>query len=341
TVVRAGEGGAVSIALPLNITVSLGAQAAGGLATNGGVTVAKSLAEPPATTTRSAEEKVSIDQNYSNRVGYVETFLGTGARAVARPRLSDAMKAKAAVNNKAKPGADKHVLPYHHYSVVMNKERRMAFYTAVNIDGRLSHRIKREQDRWFTDPRIDESEQNGEDLYAGNDLDRGHLVRRLDPAWGGDEHVAKVANDDTFHFTNCSPQHKDLNQQTWAGLEDYILDHADAEDFKVSVFTGPVFAGGDPDYRGYKLPRQFWKVVVMVKPNGKLSATAYLLSQASLIKNLEEAFVFGAYKTYQVSVKKIEGLTGLSFGTLKSFDPKNNQEADTFQELAHPEQMVF
>lgn len=342
--VRAAQGGSVSIDVPLTVTISLGG---GGTTTNGHAagnnsSAAVAGADAPGLLP-ALDEAVSIDPNYSNRKGYDESFLGTGPRAVQLPRLSEALKAKAAVNKKAAPGADRNVLAYHHYSVVMSRERRMAFYTAVNIDGRLSRRIKREKDKWFRDPRIDASEQNGEDLYAGNDLDRGHLVRRLDPAWGASEQVAKVANDDTFHFTNCTPQHKDFNQnqQTWAGLEDYILDNADAEDFKVSIFTGPVFANNDPEYRGYRLPRQFWKVVVMVRPGGKLSATAYLLSQASLIKNLDEAFVFGAYKTYQVSVKKIEGLTGLNFGNLRTFDPKNNQEADTANELAHPGQIVF
>jgi DNA/RNA endonuclease G (NUC1) len=65
---------------------------------------------------------------------------------------------------------------------------------------------------------------------------------------------------------------------TWAGLEDYILDNADNRDLKVSVFTGPVLAADDDAYRGVQLPRQFWKVVVMVKESGELSATGYLLS---------------------------------------------------------------
>jgi endonuclease G len=345
TAVRVGESGSVSIPIPLTVTISLGGN--GGAATNGhaagnGSSVAVVGAGAPASLP-ALDEAVSIDPDYSNRKGFDENFLGTGPRAVKLPRLDGALQMRAAVNRRAAPGADRFVLPYHHYSVVMNRERRMAFYTAVNIDGRLSRRIRREQDRWFRDPRIEASEQNGEDLYAGNDLDRGHLVRRLDPAWGASEQLAKVANDDTFHFTNCTPQHKDFNQnqQTWAGLEDYVLDHADAEDFKVSVFTGPAFSNGDPDYRGYKLPRRYWKVVVMVRPGGKLSATAYLLSQASLISDLEEAFVFGAYKTYQVPVKKIEALTGLSFGNLRTFDPKNNQEAETFDELTHPGQIVF
>lgn len=89
----------------------------------------------------------------------------------------------------------------------------------------------------------------------------------------------------------------------------------------MTVFTGPVLDDGDPEYRGVRLPRQYWKVVVMVRGNGKLSATAYLLSQRSLIQGIEEEFTFGAYRTYQVSVDKIEELTGLDFGSLKNFQP--------------------
>ena len=32
------------------------------------------------------------------------------------------------------------MLPYHHFSVALNKERRLAFFTAVNIDGRTESR---------------------------------------------------------------------------------------------------------------------------------------------------------------------------------------------------------
>jgi endonuclease G len=34
---------------------------------------------------------------------------------------------------------------------------------------------------------------------------REHLVRRMDPAWGTDKQ-ALLADADTFHWTNCSPQ---------------------------------------------------------------------------------------------------------------------------------------
>jgi endonuclease G, mitochondrial len=278
-------------------------------------------------------ERIAIDPDYESRKGYDAEFLGTGANRVPLPQLPDELVPLAAVN--ALAASEPHyVLPYHHYSVVLNRERRLAFFTAVNIDGASSVRIKRESDRWFLDPRVPADEQTGEDTYRDNPLDRGHLVRRLDPAWGPSRDEAKVCNDDTFHFTNCSPQHEDFNQNqtTWAGLEDYILENADNRDFRVSVFTGPIFAGDDQEFTGVQLPRQFWKVVVMVKESGDLSATAYLLSQDELIKGLElvpETFSYGAYKTYQVPVRRIEELTGLSFGSLADADPLAGLEATT------------
>jgi endonuclease G len=109
----------------------------------------------------------------------------------------------------------------------MNRRRQLALYTAVNIDGASSIDLIREEDSWSYDPRIAESEQIGEALYRRNKLDRGHLVRRLDPVWGTPEEAAR-ANEDTFHFTNCSPQHEGFNQNdaTWQGIENFLLDSA-------------------------------------------------------------------------------------------------------------------
>jgi endonuclease G len=317
----------VSVTIPLRITIGVGDQAPG-------VTVAAGT----------ADEAVTIDPTYADRQGYDTKFLGPGAAEVPLPALSDALVPLAAANSMA-AGDPRYVLPYHHFSVVLNKERRLAFYTAVNIDGASGARLRREPDRWFFDPRVPQDQQTGEAVYQDNPLDRGHLVRRLDPAWGATAAAAKIANDDTFHFTNCTPQHHDFNagRTLWAGLENYVLDSADNLKFRVTVFSGPVLAADDEQYRGVQLPRQFWKVVVMVKQGGELSATAYMLSQEELIKGLEvapEAFSYGAYRTYQVPVRQIEGLTGLSFGSLADADPLAREEAAvTAIEVTRPEEL--
>ncbi|MGH1288608.1 DNA/RNA non-specific endonuclease [Bacillus toyonensis] len=212
------------------------------------------------------------------------------------------------------------ILNYTHFSIVMSKKRRLAYYTVVNIDGNKPRSARRERN-WKYDPRISTEYQCGDELYDHNDIDKGHLVRRQDSIWGDS---AEEANKDTFYFTNCSPQHKEFNQKIWLGLEDYILKNTKESHLKVNVFTGPIFRSDDIFYRGVQIPAEFWKLVVMVKEDGNLSATAYLQSQKNLIDDLE--FAFGEYKTYQISISKIESLTGLDFGELRNHDPLDGLE---------------
>ena len=155
-------------------------------------------------------------------------------------------------------------LKYFNYSVVINKERKLAFFSCVNIDGGKQQDVgKREGDRWLRDPRIGTIPDRRRVLSKAIDLrggphrepfDRGHLVRRLDATWGDTVDEAKEHGDDSFHFTNCSPQFFSFNQgkQLWAGLEDYTRDVLLKDEEKGIVMNGPVFDG--PDAEAADLP---------------------------------------------------------------------------------------
>ncbi|SKA94621.1 endonuclease G [Prosthecobacter debontii] len=273
----------------------------------------------------------------SGGAGYDPKFLGKKAEwEVPLPVLSSKQEELIAPVKDSQDG----LLHYTHFSILMNSERRLPFYTAVNIDGGQLYNFVRGNDRWFLDPRLKNiNHQIGEDLYVGNKLDRGHLVRRLDPTWGATRKEAKQAEDDTFFFTNCSPQHSKLNQRTWLSLEEYVLSNANTHDLKVSVFTGPVLAETDRPYRKVLLPEDFWKVVVMVnKHTGTLTATGYLLSQRDHMGDLE--FVYGAFKTYQVALSVIEEATGLSFN-LSEYDPLTQAESRAERVIEGPEDMML
>jgi endonuclease G len=83
---------------------------------------------------------------------------------------------------------------------------------------------KRQGDRWYRDPRIDESEQLRQEAFETG-IDRGHLTRREDTAWGRNFKDATAANNDTFHFTNCSLQASAFNRgkDCWQGFEQSLL----------------------------------------------------------------------------------------------------------------------
>lgn len=269
------------------------------------------------------EKTVAAPGSYVDRNGYNPAFLP--GKPISFDKILAPVKAQLALTNDQKT-----VLTYRNFSVAINRNRRMAAATAVNIDGKRSQAQGR-TDVWILDSRMNEQFQTGPEVYSRNDLDRGHMVRRLDPVWGNQ---AAQANNDTFHFTNSCPQHKNLNQRTWADLEDYILTNSKLEQLNVTVFTGPVFSEADIPYRGVLLPLQFWKVAAVIKKDGTLSMTAYVLSQKDLVTNLAENIAengFGQYKTFQVPLTLVQSLTKLDFSPYFVNDPLNRATASRFE----------
>jgi endonuclease G, mitochondrial len=282
-------------------------------------------------------EAIRPDLNYANRRGYNPAFL-PGHR-LRLPRLTTAQRARAARNLGARPGTDPYELKYQHFSLVMNADRRMAYFTAVNIDGSKWRDVDRTSGQpresaeatelWFDDPRVDPRAVCEQGLYDDQRprrvFDRGHLVRRQDPGWGTEAQAAR-ANADTFHFTNCTPQQLEFNEraQYWQGIENYVLNNATAEEERVTVLTGPVFAANDPTYRYVKVPMRFWKIVVRVD-GGELLATALMADQTARITRMPELLRekwdnLGKVAQYQTTVAEIERLTGLDFGPLRDHD---------------------
>lgn len=318
-------GASATLTVPLYITFALG--------TPGATTVTGVSAGSPSTSDEVELEKVEPDKsdpNYAHRPGYDQDFLGFD---VPFPRLTNAVKAKAF----ALPGESgdaRYELKYHHYSLIFNKDRKLAFVAGVNYDpmAPVQHPRDKDGDKWYFDPRVSEDGkfQAGEDLYAGNPLDRGHLVRRADAGWGATRKAAKLANDDTFHFTNCSPQHAITNQgkvknapaglKLWGKLEDHVSAQGKKNKRKLCVFNGPVFRTSDELYRGVKIPKEFWKLVVVRNDAGDPAAAAFVLTQAPLIQGLEEEFEVGEYKAVQVRVKDLETKTSLDFGPFRDWD---------------------
>lgn len=316
-------GGVVEVPLRLTVRVALDARPSGGAGGPGsGGAPATSAPAPtaplaptappaPSAAPATAVESLAIDPDYAARGGYDPDFLG-----VPLPLPAPGPNAPVASAE----------LRYHHFSVVMHRARRLALCTAVNVDGAHTDARPRSDDRWILDPRLPREEQTGAEVYADNALDRGHLVRRLDPSWGP---LARAANDDTFHYTNSAPQHHAFNAGStlWLGLEEYLLGTARRDRLRISVLAGPVLAPDDPPYRGVLLPRQFWKVVAVVDRGGRLVVTGYVLGQDAFLPSVLAEATFGAYRTFQVPVSMIGALTGLDLSPYAAADPLGTVEA--------------
>jgi endonuclease G len=336
-------GGAMEFVVPLTISVRVGGGAPTVVAQQQAPAAARAAVVPD------TAERAFKDPDYSNRRGYSPTFLGL---RVDLPKIPSGRHIASLKN----PGRNQPpgLLRYEHFSVVVDADRKFAFYTATNIDGDSYVSISRdtgmpadgaEGETWYVDQRMDNEHLVRAEFYGNNSnvFDKGHLTRRNDPTWGSDAQAIR-ANADTFHWTNCSPQHFLFNESTrfWQGIERHYLEYgvrgednpfADAHRQRISVFTGPVFAADDRAWdddqqQKIKVPKQFWKIVARVEDD-KLKATGFLVDQMPLIAQHPQRFFVPRpaddapppqVDQFLCSVARIQKLTGLDFGTLKAAD---------------------
>jgi endonuclease G len=314
-------------------------------------------------------EKVVIDQSdYDERLGYDSEFLGKDPLRVPLPVLAESANILEFKQN----GSKKSEIKYWNYSVVMNKGRKLAFFSAVNVDAnQRPDGAGRDGDVWYFDTRLPQESQLGPEFYGAqktfevdrsqNPFDRGHLTRRLDAQWGENDKESSRNGNDSFHWTNCTPQHWRFNQgaKKWLGLEDYVIKGFASRTGRACVINGPVFdaplskigpdgrptpsIGGkrhkDPKFGGFAIPKLFFKIVACEKPDGSLATAGFLMSQEDLLAaedriigldaSPDEILTEAEARLYQVSIADLEEFTGLDFGPLRSADTFSGDEAFT------------
>ncbi|MFY0545328.1 DNA/RNA non-specific endonuclease [Brevibacillus sp. H7] len=208
---------------------------------------------------------------------------------------------------------------YHftHFSIVMNKRRKFAVYSAACVDESKRVDVQRDNKSWHFDERIGAENQVGHEFYAKNDYDKGHLTRRRDVCWG-ERGEAERANYDSFCYANIVLQHHNFNTGIWNCLEDWILERLD-HDKKMIVITGPIFKEEDEEYCGVhglpgckiQVPYGFWKSVFYVEPKNRLKSLSFLIRQSP--DPVTEACEYRRFETYQVPLATITKETELQF----------------------------
>ena len=238
------------------------------------------------------------------RPGYDPTFLGKNSQ-VALPAVTGAAV----------------VLRYLHFTVVMHPGRRLAHYVAYNVDGKNLISVPPEARQWATDPLIPASLQISVALTTHSQFHRGHLVSPMTVCWG-DRDEAVVAGRQASFLPNVSPQHESVNVGSWLRLEQWERETASRFGRAVG-FSGPIFSMDDEPFRGemhledgvlamdtFRLPRHFWKLVVVRRNRGGLGCAAYLVANSEGTDRSPKA---PAFSTLRVPLSDLEGRAGLKF----------------------------
>lgn len=183
-----GPDGTVTWVVPLAVTVRLGGMPLAPATESRPAAIPAAPADTPAPSRggTGAEFRLVLDENYDNRDGYDPAFLRSVI--IPLPKLSPANLRLVAKNREPQAGDPEYELRYEHFSVVMNARRRLAFFTATNIDGKHAKNVDRRTGKitspradddeeslggaeaaelWFSDSRIREEEQSPPDLFSG------------------------------------------------------------------------------------------------------------------------------------------------------------------------------
>nr|WP_315463294.1 DNA/RNA non-specific endonuclease [uncultured Rhodoferax sp.] len=327
-------------------------------------------ASPPVVRTATAalavEKTLVFDPDYHLRGGYNPMFLGKdiptptvdAARADEMYTVGDykeffeGYRDVPEVNVSEGDTNDPMILDYHHYSLAFNKRFYMCMWTASNCDYRgvmrqdTRPRGELGGENWHVDPRVPPDLQlQDRDVYKpGTRIDRGHIVRREDNCWGSAGVETEYANSDTYHYTNCTPQHEAFNQENpqdhrkpkeldysafgakgvWGEFEGALESQIESGGGKAVIFAGPVLKNfvDTRDWGTGKVstPRKFWKVIIVPESprrGANLLAYGYVFDQSDVVKQFgltfEEAIDLPKFDRKRETLAEIESMSGVVF----------------------------
>ncbi len=134
--------------------------------------------------------------------------------------------------------------------------------------------------------------------YRNSGWSRGHMAPAGDFRWSDD------AIYDTFYFTNCCPQDRELNEGMWNTLEKKTRTLA-RKYGKVWVVTGPITGKniyGTIGKNRITVPDAFFKAL-LIKKGGSYHAIAFIMENRNLDVNMQSC---------AMSVNRLEEITGLN-----------------------------
>ena len=169
-------------------------------------------------------------------------------------------------------------------------------------------------DEWALDPKIPQEYQPI--LYRGfksptsTRYDRGHQLPSAD-------RLNREANEQTFYFTNMTPQVGALNQNIWATLEGKVREWSRSMD-TLYVVTGCVVAGStdyalDNEDKKVTVPTAYYKALLGYKKDGTIGITAQTGGYTACAFWFPHEAYSGSVMDKSMTIAELEEKTGVDF----------------------------
>ncbi len=176
-----------------------------------------------------------------------------------------------------------------------HEQAKWVFYRLTQSDVEID--LYERTDKFLVDPRVLTLSANDFD-YRGSGYDRGHMV----PA--ADCNHDKVAMEESFYYSNMSPQHPSFNRGIWSKLEKQVRVWA-VEYEELCIASGPVIISQTPKVIGTNnvaVPDSFYKVILDIEP--EFRCIGFILPNEKCVNPLSY---------YARTVDQVERITGIDF----------------------------
>ena len=227
---------------------------------------------------------------------------------------------------------------YRNYSYGWDKKALVAHWVAYPLCPLYLGSQKR-TDEWAYDPNVPQSQQpvlfRG---FGGGGYDRGHQLPSADRT------CCREANEQTFYFTNMTPQRGvNFNQKIWASFETRVRDWSRNAD-TLYVVTGCVVKGStltarDNDRKSVTVPVGYFKALLWYSKSSTVTAQNAGYRAAAFYLEHKDYSQTGIDRSMSMSVDELEEMVDMDFfpnlktkagaaiaDRVEAADPKN----DTF-----------
>jgi endonuclease G len=184
------------------------------------------------------------------------------------------------------------------YCFVYDEEHEQSKWVAYKLDKSMVQGEEPRNDNFRTDPKVTTKTADNSD-YKSTGYDRGHLAPAADMSF------SKQALDESFYFSNISPQEPGFNRGIWKRLETTVRNFAKNLNC-IYVVTGPILSSGLSVIGENKVsvPDKFYKAILYVSDTLITSIAFILPNQKS---NNSSVFSFA------VSIDYLENETDIDF----------------------------
>jgi endonuclease G len=183
------------------------------------------------------------------------------------------------------------------YSLLYNENFEQAEWVAYELNEREVAGAFERTNKFLEDPLVPTGSAENID-YKSSGYDRGHLAPAADMGY------SEKTMEESFFYSNMSPQAPSFNRGVWKRLEEQVRDWAQ-QYHQIFVTTGPILRPNLPTIGPNKVavPEYYYKVILDTS-NHHQQMISFILANQGSSKSL---------KSFVISTDSLEKLTKINF----------------------------